>query len=36
MAAVPTDPHTLSFLAFGNKGADFIDDARHFVPGNAG
>src|ERR1017187_6354745 len=36
MAAVPADTYTLAFLAVGNNGADFINDARHFVPGNAG
>src|SRR5262249_3851215 len=36
MAAVPADPHALTLLPRGNTSADFIDDARHFMSGNAG
>ena len=35
LAAMPADADTLPLLPLGNTGAHFIDDARHFMSGNA-
>jgi hypothetical protein len=36
VAAVPADTDALAFLPLGNASAQFIDNARHFMPWNTG
>jgi hypothetical protein len=36
VAPVPAHPDPLSLLPAGDAGTDVVDDARHFMTGNAG